>query len=404
MVEVLNIKTDADYAKAMARIEVLMDAEAGTPEADELAVLSTLVEAFEEKHHVIDLPDPIAALQFRMEQEGLSNKDLIPYIGSSAKVSEVLSGKRDLTLSMIRALHRHLGIPAEVLIQEPGGAIPEDDGAIEWNRFPVLEMAKRGLLVAKAGMKDNAEKLMRDLMRRAGGMNAIPAALYRKNDGARRNAKMDTHALAAWCTYVLAEARGRKRVRPYQKGTITRKFLREVAQISVTEKGPKEAVEFLARHGIILVIAQHLSNTYLDGAAMLLDDGTPVIGMSVRYDRLDNFWFCLLHELAHIGRHMEGKGERLFVDDLELAGRDDDQLEKEADEWANEALVPPKDWDEHPAQDAPTIGNVIALAQRVNVHPAIVAGRIRRQYGDYRKLTQLVGAGEVRKHFPGVWK
>lgn len=402
MVNVQNIKTEADYAKAVARIEALMDADAGTAEADELDVLATLVESYEDRHHAIDLPDPIAALQFRMEQEGLSNKDLIPFIGSSAKVSEVLSGKRDLTLSMIRALNRHLGIPAEVLIQEPGGVIPEDDGAIDWLRFPVAEMAKRGLLAAKAGIKDNAEKIMRDLMKRA-GLDAVPVALFRKNDHARRNAKMDSYALAAWCIFVQAEAHKRKRTKAYVKGTVTQKFLREVAQLSTRNDGPKAAVEYLARHGIVLVVVPHLANTYLDGAAMMLDDGTPVVGMTIRYDRLDNFWFCLLHELAHIGRHMDGKGETLFVDDLELGRTADDKAEKEADEWANAALVPPKEWNDHPAQDAPTVGNVIELAQLVKVHPAIVAGRIRRQYADYRKLTQLVGAGEVRKHFDWPW-
>jgi HTH-type transcriptional regulator/antitoxin HigA len=399
MVEVQNIKTEADYAAALARLELLMDAQAGTPEADTLDVLATLIEAYEEKHHPIDLPDPIAAVQFRMEQEGLSNKDLVPYIGSSAKVSEVLSGKRDLTLSMIRALHQHLDIPAEVLIQEPGGVIPEDDGAIDWSRFPVAEMAKRGFLL-KGASNDN-EKSMRGLMRQA-GIKAIPAAFFRKSDGARRNAKMDSYALAAWCIHVLAEAHQRKKVKPYRKGTVTPEFLRQVAQLSVSKDGPLQAVEFLARHGIVLVIAPHLNNTYLDGAAMRLDDGTPVIGLSVRYDRLDNFWFCLLHELAHVGRHMEGQEDCVFIDDLDLG--DKDILEKEADAWANDGLVPAKDWSEHPAGDAPTVGNVIELAQQVNVHPAIIAGRIRRMYGDYRKLTQLVGAGEVRKHFPRHWK
>lgn len=403
MANVSVIRTEQDYAAALARVEDLMEAEAGTAAGDELELLATLIEVYEEKHHAIDLPDPIAAIQFRMEQEGLTNKDLIPYIGNSAKVSEVLSGKRDLTLSMIRALNRHLGIPAEVLIQEPGASIPEDDGSIEWSRFPVVEMAKLGFLAAKAGVKDNAERLMRDLMARAGGIDAIAQPLFRKGDGTRRNAKMDSYALTAWCTFVLAKANQAKPKKKYRKGTITPKFLREVAQLSTREDGPKRAQEFLAEHGIVLVVAQHLSNTYLDGAAMLMNDGTPVIGMTLRYDRLDNFWFCLLHELAHIARHMEGKGERLFVDDLDLSAKSDDPREKEADEWANDALVPPHDWDDHPAQDLPTVGNVIALAQRVNVHPAIVAGRIRRKLADYRKLTQLVGAGEVRKHFPGEW-
>ncbi len=404
MVNVQLIKTETDYEAALTRAEMLMVAEAGTPAAEELEHLAMVIEAYEEKHYPIDLPDPIAAIQFRMDQEGLSNKDLIPYIGSSAKVSEVLSGKRDLTLSMIRALNMHLGIPAEVLIQEAGGVIPEDDEGIDWSRFPIAEMVKRKLVKAKGNVRDNVERMMRDLFDSAGGFGAIPVPLFRKSDGARRNAKMDSYALMAWCTYVLAEAHAGKPRTAYRSGTITPAFLRDVAQLSALENGPKLAQVFLAKHGIALVIAPHLTNTYLDGAAMLMKDGTPVVGMTLRYDRLDNFWFCLLHELAHIGRHMEGNGDAFFVDDLDLRSKDDDQREREADEWAEEALIPPKDWDEHAAQDAPTVGNAISLAQRVNVHPAIVAGRIRRKFGDYRKLTQLVGSGEVRRHFDREWR
>lgn len=402
MVSVHLIRTEEDYKAALARAEQLMDAEAGTPRGDELEHLAMVIEAYEEKHHAVELPDPIAAIQFRMEQEGLSNKDLIPYIGSSAKVSEVLSGKRDLTLPMIRALHRHLGIPAEVLIQEPGGTIPDDVEGLDWNRFPVIDMVKRGFIKAKTNAKENAERLLRDLMTRAGGLE-VAAPFCRKNDGARRNAKMDSYALAGWCLYVLAEAVASKPKKAYRKGVITRAFLREVAKLSAFDDGPKRAKAFLAEHGIILVVAPHLPNTYLDGAAMLLADGTPVIGMTLRYDRLDNFWFCLLHELTHIARHLADGGERLFVDDFDLRAKDDDEREREADEWAEEALIPRKEWDEHPAQDAPYPSNVMALAQRVGVHPAIVAGRIRWRDRNYRILSQFVGSGEVRKHFKGQW-
>lgn len=403
MVNVSLIETKDDYEAALERVENLMDAQEGTAEAEELEILSLLIETYENKHYAIDLPDPIAAIKFRVEQENLANKDLIPYIGSSAKVSEVLSGKRDLTLSMIRALHKHLGIPSEVLIQEPGGTIPEDNEGIDWSRFPIAEMAKRNFfkLSGTKAVKDNAEQLMRNLMEHSGGFDVRP--LFRKNDGARRNAKMDSYALRAWCTYVLAQAQDVKLAHSYQAGIVTLDFLRQVAQLSASENGPKLAEEFLAEHGIILVIAPHLPNTYLDGAALLLQSGTPVVGMTLRYDRIDNFWFCLLHELAHIGRHMKADN-CFFIDDLKLEANDD-QTEQEADEWAQEALIPRQDWNDHHAQDAPTVGNVIALAQRVGVHPAIVAGRIQRHYGKYRMLSQLVGHGEVRKHFnQQYWK
>ena len=107
------IQTEADHKAALARIDALMDAVAGTPEADELSALADLVQAYEEKRFPIALPTPVEAIRFRMEQAGLEPRDLEPYIGSLGKVSAALSGKQPLTLAMIRALYAHLGIPTE---------------------------------------------------------------------------------------------------------------------------------------------------------------------------------------------------------------------------------------------------------------------------------------------------
>ncbi len=114
------IKTEEDYHRALARIDELMDAEPNTPEGDELELLVTLVELYEEKKYPIDMPDPVEAIKFRMEQLNLNQQALVPFIGSKSKVSEILNKKSPLSLSMMRALHKRLGIPAEVLFQEPG--------------------------------------------------------------------------------------------------------------------------------------------------------------------------------------------------------------------------------------------------------------------------------------------
>lgn len=112
------IKTEADYNSAMARVEAIFDAKPGTPKGEELELLLLLVENYEEKTFPIDLPDPIAALRFRMEQAGLRPRDLEPYLGSKSKVSEVLNRQRPLSLAMIRKLVSGLGFPAEVALQE----------------------------------------------------------------------------------------------------------------------------------------------------------------------------------------------------------------------------------------------------------------------------------------------
>ena len=109
------IKSKEDYIATLNKIESLMDAKPNTSQMDELEVLTTLVEAYEAQHYVIDAPDPIEAIKFRMEQEGLKQKDLVSIVGSKSRVSEILNKKRKLTIEMIRNLHKQLHIPVESL-------------------------------------------------------------------------------------------------------------------------------------------------------------------------------------------------------------------------------------------------------------------------------------------------
>lgn len=115
--DIRPIKTETDYAAALDEIEALMDAEPNTPECDKLDVLATLVEAYEAEHYAIPAPDPIDALEYYLESRDLSRKDLEPYIGTRARVSEILNRKRPLTLPMIRRLEAGTRIPASILIQ-----------------------------------------------------------------------------------------------------------------------------------------------------------------------------------------------------------------------------------------------------------------------------------------------
>lgn len=116
------IKTESEYAAILARIDKLMDATPNTARGDELELLSLLVHDYEDKVFPMDKPDPVAAIRFRMAQQGLQPKDLVPFLGSRSRVSEVLSGRRSLSLKMIRALAAGLGIPAEVLLGQVEGA------------------------------------------------------------------------------------------------------------------------------------------------------------------------------------------------------------------------------------------------------------------------------------------
>ena len=116
--EIRVIKTERDYDQAMERLELIFHAQADTPEGDEAEVLSILIEKYEEEHHPIEMPDPIEAIKFRMEQLNLNQKDLAKIVGFTSRVSEILNKKRKLTLGMIRKLSSALDIPTEVLVQE----------------------------------------------------------------------------------------------------------------------------------------------------------------------------------------------------------------------------------------------------------------------------------------------
>ncbi len=117
MTDLKPIRSEADYEEALAEVERLWGAPAGTPAGDLLDILATLIDAYEGHHYPIDPPDPVEAIKFRMEQQGLSRKDLEPLIGTRTRVAEVLNRKRSLSIGMIRRLHDRLGISADVLIR-----------------------------------------------------------------------------------------------------------------------------------------------------------------------------------------------------------------------------------------------------------------------------------------------
>lgn len=395
------IKTNEQYNDALITIEKLIELnpQPGTSDANDLEVLAVLVKNYEASKFSIPPPDPIEAIQFRMEQQGLTQRDLVPYFGSRSKVSEVLSGKRPLTLSIIRALHTGLGIPAKVLLQEPEVS-DLNDPDIEWSRFPIRDMVKRGWIPDKAlRVKDNAEIALRTFFSKLKGEDAV-LALYRKTNHLRSARAMDVYALAAWTTYVMNEAEQELPEVKYVSGVVTLDFMRTVARLSWSENGPILAKEYLRNHGISLVIEPQLPHTYLDGAVILIQSDRPVIGLTLRYDRLDNFWFCLMHELAHLSLHLN-EGISQFYDDLDIDAKED-ACEQEADDVAKEALIPSDIWEKSPASRLRSPEAAKHLAKQLTVHPAIVAGRMRKEFKAWRLLNNLVGHRQVRKHFPHI--
>lgn len=387
------VNTEKEYDAALERIEILWGAKPGTSEANELDVLLVLVRVYEQTHHSVPAPSPIEAIKFIMDQQGLKQAGLIPYIGSRSKVSEILNGKRALTLSMIRSLHSGLGIPAEILIQE-GSGFPDDGEDVDWNCFPVKEITNRGW-VSGFDDKTQAEEIVRSLVASAGiKFSFANNACFRK--GLRQNAKDNPYAILAWIWRVHAEARYSKATTDYRHGELDESFISKIAHLSNLHDGPLKAKEYLSLKGINLVIVPHFKKTYLDGVVLIDKAGCPIIGLTLRYDRLDNFWFTLAHELAHLIKgHVHNIEGNCIIDDLDLPSSTS-KIEKEADEVAVNALIPRDLWEVHPAKETAHLSDVKDLSRKADVHHAIVAGRVRYHKKNYRLLSREVGNGQVK--------
>lgn len=396
------IKNEQDHARAIEYLLNLMAA--GDEHIETIELLSLLIQDYERKVSPTPDVDPIDAIRFRMEQMDLVAKDLIPYIGSQSKVSEVLNRKRPLTLAMIRSLHKALGIPADILLSEEHGQIDlATDPEFEPTRYPLLEMAKRGYFGDQykatpiQQLRDQAEILIRKFISSLGTSNPRELALLRSTQSQSGNRSMNDYALAAWMARVTQKAKVEEIEAPYQPGLITEGWARELVKLSRFKEGPRLAKEHLARHGIVLVIEPHFKKTYLDGAAMLVDDRA-VVGMTLRHDRLDNFWFVLLHEIGHIALHLNS-GRPFIADDLEDKVEQSTEVEREADEFAQEALIPSSYWDSSAVSHSFSLDDAQQLAREIEVSVAIVAGRVRHTTGNWRLLQNKLGKGEVKEMF-----
>ncbi|MDO9333718.1 MAG: ImmA/IrrE family metallo-endopeptidase [Dehalococcoidales bacterium] len=392
------IRNHIDYEEALLALEKMMDCDPdiGTSEADELELLSLLIQDFESRSYKFVPPNPIEAIKFRMEQENLTPRDLIPYIGSRSKVSEVLSGKRPLTMSMIRALHSGLRIPANVLIQEQNAN--EETEIIDWDKFPIKQMIDWGWIASPQHPSSlNAEELLRPLFAGAGSLRP-QSILLRSSNHIRSARSMDEYALRAWAARVLALASKNPVEVQYKPGTLTIEFLREVTHLSISDTGPLIARDFLRERGIQIIIERYLPRTYLDGAAIIVSKLNPVVGLTLRYDRIDNFWFTLMHELAHLALHLDSESS-IYFDDLDIDAEEDPR-ESEANQLAGEALIPQEAWSKSPASRLRMPEAAEHLAKQLNIHPAIVAGRMQHEFKAYQLLSNLVGHHKVRELFP----
>jgi HTH-type transcriptional regulator/antitoxin HigA len=388
------IRDDLQYASLLQQAKELAiaDPAPASDEAERLAVISVLLEKYEENRFRLDAPDPIDAILYRLAELGLKQKDFAEIIGSRSRASEILARKRGLTIEMIRAIHEHLKIPAELLIAHPREKDIEPSD-VDWTKFPVREMKKRGWFDLDLAEGKTGEQIVRSFFARTSAHDA-PVLLRKTLSGVQN--EESRYAIYAWVARVLVRARDLRKVDVrYVPGSITDEFLRQIAKLSRSSDGPLLAREFLAMKGVTLVIEPHLPKTKLDGAAML-DEGAPVIGLTLRYDRIDYFWFTLMHELIHVQRHL-GRQQTTFVDEDDMSN--DDEKELEANIHAAEAFIPRQVWKSSDAYRTRKQDAVIRLADTLMIHPAIVAGRIQRETSNYRILKEFSAASSIRSIF-----
>ncbi len=338
--------------------------------------------------------------------KGLSQRQLADIIGLKEQqiqryeAEEYASANLSRFVEVANALNLNISEVAEFkTISQESFEIDKNDD-LAWDQFPVKEMYRRNWFKESPGSLDaaiaNAEELVKEFVESS--IDSPVHAFARQR--VRAGGNVNSYAILAWQCRIIYLAKKQDLKNKYKQNTITKEWLIKLAQLSRLNDWKDKVIDYLQDSGVRLVVESHLPNTYLDGAAMLLSDGSPVIGMTLRYDRLDNFWFVLFHELIHIIKHLhKGNIESIF-DDLDVEAED---IEKEADDLACETLVPEVKWEIALARYLRSKDSIIDFASELGIHPAIVAGKIRREANNYIILKDMVGQSEVRKLFPDAY-
>lgn len=260
---------------------------------------------------------------------------------------------------------------------------------VVWGQLPYKEMIKRKWFdVPRNG---NPVEGVRNYFLSAAGPQ-FATALHRKK--MHSGNVPNEYALLAWQARILDRAHTLAAVGNIPDFELNDSWLPELVSLTTKPNGPMLARQLLAKKGIVLVVERHLPGSYLDGAAMIGRDERPVVGLTLRHDRLDNFWFVLMHELGHVFMHLFDGLRFDFFD--EEGARDVDSIEADADKFALDTLIPAELWDQSMSRFALSKEAVMLDAEALNIAPSIIAGRIRKERGNYTILNDLIGQNQVR--------
>lgn len=330
---------------------------------------------------------------------GMSQAELADAIGVKPQQVQQYEDSEYMGASLSRLIEvsRILNVHTAGLFEsdeEPSGRIFswKSVDALDWRQLPLMEMKRRRWFdVPRAA--DIVECAKAYLLEAAGPQ--LTTAVHRKKTWGSTHP--NEYALLAWQARVLDRARTRITEDDLPQFSLDDSWLPELVTLTHRENGPRRALNLLADKGIVLITEEHLPGTFLDGAAMLCESGHPVVGMTLRYDRLDNFWFVLFHELGHVFLHLFEGVHYDFFDEEGASTKD--QIENEADQFALTTLVPDSIWDQCLSRFALSEEAVRIDAKNLKIDASIIAGRIRKEQNDYMILSNLVGQARVRAQF-----
>lgn len=327
---------------------------------------------------------------------GMSQTDLAEKLGMKPQQVQRYEATDYMGASLGRLIEvsKALGVKASGSFEGPkqaGGSVFTwgDVDDIVWGQFPYKEMIKRKWFDLPRGA--NPLERVKDYFLHAAGPQ-FATVFHRKK--MRSGNVPNEYALLAWQARILERAQGKLLGGTVGVFELNDRWLPELVRLTNRTDGPRRARDLLAENGIILIVERHLPGSYLDGAAMLVAGETPVVGLTLRYDRLDNFWFVLMHELGHVFLHLFDGLRFDFFD--EEGGNDGDAIEVEADKFALNALIPEALWDQCLSRFALSEEAVRIDAEAIGIDPSIIAGRIRKERGNYTILNDLVGRDQVR--------
>jgi HTH-type transcriptional regulator/antitoxin HigA len=342
--------------------------------------------------------------------QGLSQRSLAERLGMKEQQIQRYEQERYLTANLTRVaeIAEALQLDLVAFFESRNDTTlskiaPNLKGGFDVSKLPIKEMKKRGWL-SLVRLPESVTGPLSDIDLAAAFVSQIAGSYSLNRQHVRAGSTQDAYALLAWKARVLFKAKLAAETSNNLPGFSGEAVIGKLVDLSTRPNGPVDAIGLLRDHGVILVFERHLPSTHLDGAAMLLNDETPVIGLTLRHDRLDNFWFTLFHELGHIFRHRDRGLREGFFDEEGAPSLND--LESEADEFAESAFIPNEVWRKSFVRFTKANEQVMQFAKERGISSAVVAGRIRRERKDWTLFTDLVGQASLRKLMSsaGYWE